>query len=282
MQPFHPMALLLKFEGYPPAVLIAALLHGFLLYIILDNPLIRNDLVNLEEPIYVNATTTEQNPQRLRRIQELELQRNREIEAQRQREREAAAQRTREEQARQQQTQQEAARAEQARQERELAQRRQQETEQQAQRQAADQRRQEQERLDRQSQQQLAREQELARQAELQQQQAVAAAQQSAADARAVDTYVAIIYNAVSSNWVIPPSARNGMTAVLAIRLVPTGELISVDIIRSSGDAAFDRSVEQAVRRAGRFPELREMSTTLFESSFRNLTLTFRPEDLLR
>ena len=72
------------------------------------------------------------------------------------------------------------------------------------------------------------------------------------------------------------------MTAVLAIRLVPTGEVISVEVIQSSGNAAFDRSVEQAVRKAERFPELRDMSTTLFETSFRNLTITFRPEDLLR
>tara|TARA_R110000772_G_scaffold175160_3_gene287016 strand:+ start:88 stop:921 length:834 start_codon:yes stop_codon:yes gene_type:complete len=277
MFPFNPMVLLLKHEGYPPAVLGAALIHGLLLYIILDNPVMSRDLVNLEEPVYISATTTEANPQRLRRIQELELQRSREAEAQRQRERDAAAQRAREEQARQQQVQQEAARAEQLRSERETAQRRQQEAEQAAQRQADEQRRLEQERLDRQRQEQLAREQ----QAEQQRQQA-AAAQQAAADARAENTYVAIIHNAVASNWVIPPSARNGMTAVLAIRLVPTGEIISVDIIQSSGDAAFDRSVEQAIRKAGRFPELREMSTSLFEASFRNLTLTFRPEDLLR
>lgn len=281
MFPFNPMALLLKHEGYPPAVLGAALIHGLLLYIILDNPVMSRDLVNLEEPVYISATTAEQNPQRLRRIEELELQRARDTEAQRQRDRDAAAQRARDEQARQQQVQQEAARAEQQRSERETAQRRQQEADQAAQRQASEQRRLEQERLDRQRQEQLAREQQAAQQAEQQRQQA-AAAQQASADARAENTYVAIIHNAVASNWVIPPSARNGMTAVLAIRLVPTGEIISVDIIQSSGDAAFDRSVEQAIRKAARFPELREMSTSLFEASFRNLTLTFRPEDLLR
>ncbi len=279
MLPFHPMALLLKHEGYPPAVVAAILIHGLLIYIIFYNPVLNSDMVNLDEPVYINATTAEDNPQRLRRLQELQLQRARDAEAQRQREQEAAAQRSREEEARQQ----EAQRLEQQRREQELAQRRQQEAEAEAQRQAREreQARVEQERLDRERQAQIAREQEAARQAELARQQALAA-QQAAADARAVDTYVAIINNVIASNWDIPPSARNGMTAVLAIRLVPTGEVISVDVIQSSGNAAFDRSVEQAVRRAERFPELQDMSTSLFEASFRNLTITFRPEDLLR
>lgn len=278
MSSLHPMALLLKNDGYPPAVISAILIHGFLLFIIFHNPVMSNELVDLDEPIYINATTTEQNPQRLRRIQELELQRARELEAQRQRERDAAAQRAREEEARQQAEQQQ---AEQQRQERELAQRQQEEAEAEAQRQALERDRLEQERLERERQAQIAREEEIARQAELERQQALAS-QQAARDARAVDTYVAIINRTVASYWDIPPSARNGMTAVLAIRLVPTGEVISVEVIQSSGNAAFDRSVEQAVRKAERFPELRDMSTTLFETSFRNLTITFRPEDLLR
>ncbi|PCJ42216.1 MAG: protein TolA [SAR86 cluster bacterium] len=277
MLPFHPMALLLKHEGYPSGVIAATLVHGLLLFIIFYNPVMSNELVNLDEPVYINATTAEQNPQRLRRIQELELQRARDAEAQRQRERDVATQRAREEETRQQEAQRETDRLEQQRRERELAQRQQQEVEAEAQRQA----RIEQDGLERERQAQIAREQEVARQAELERQQALAT-QQAVADARAVDIYVAIIHNTVAGNWDIPPSARNGMTAVLAIRLVPTGEVISVNVIQSSGNAAFDRSVEQAIRRAERFPELQDMSTTLFESSFRNLTITFRPEDLLR
>ena len=275
------MSLLLKHEGYPPEVIASILIHGFLLFILFHNPVMSNELVNLDEPIYINATTAEQNPQRLRRIQDLELQRTRELEAQRQRDRDAAAQRAREEQARQQDAQRETERLEQQRRERELAQRQQQEAEAEAQRELQEQARLEQASIERERQAQIAREQEAARQAELQRQQA-AASQQAARDARAVDTYVAIINRTVASYWDIPPSARNGMTAVLAIRLVPTGEVISVEVIQSSGNAAFDRSVEQAVRKAERFPELRDMSTTLFETSFRNLTITFRPEDLLR
>ena len=71
------------------------------------------------------------------------------------------------------------------------------------------------------------------------------------------------------------------MTAVLRIRLVPTGDVIDVEIVRSSGDAAFDRAAEDAVRAVGRFRELSSMPPRLFEANFRSLLLTFRPEDLL-
>ena len=72
------------------------------------------------------------------------------------------------------------------------------------------------------------------------------------------------------------------MSVLLQINLVPTGEVISVNVLRSSGDAAFDRSAVQAVRRADRFPELQDMSIGLFERQFRQFNLLFKPEGLLR
>jgi hypothetical protein len=57
--------------------------------------------------------------------------------------------------------------------------------------------------------------------------------------------------------------------------------VVDVEIVRSSGDAAFDRAAETAVRAVGRFSELQGMPPRMFERSFRSLLLTFRPEDLL-
>ncbi|MDR2213601.1 MAG: cell envelope integrity protein TolA, partial [Pseudomonadales bacterium] len=91
-----------------------------------------------------------------------------------------------------------------------------------------------------------------------------------------------LIVALISENWTRPPSARNGMTAVVEIRMTPTGEIVSITITQSSGDAAFDRSVEQAVRRVGRIPEMRDLPNSVFERTFRAFTLTFTPEDLLR
>ncbi len=94
------------------------------------------------------------------------------------------------------------------------------------------------------------------------------------------DTVAAIIQQAVVGRWTRPPSARNGMVAVLEIALVPTGDVVGVAVLRSSGDNAFDRSAINAVERAGRFPEVSQVERALFERDFRRFQLIFRPDDL--
>jgi len=105
-------------------------------------------------------------------------------------------------------------------------------------------------------------------------------AKQAANDAELVASYTGVIDEKVSANWSRPPSARNGMSALLRIQLVPTGRVIGVDIIESSGDAAFDRSARLAVNKAEIFPELQNLPSRVFEQSFRVFNLYFEPEDL--
>ena len=93
-------------------------------------------------------------------------------------------------------------------------------------------------------------------------------------------SYVAGIYQAVVRNWSRPPSARNDMQAELLVELIPTGEVVSVTLVSSSGNAAFDRSAEAAVRKTRRFQVPEDIG--LFEARFRQFTLLFKPEDLLR
>lgn len=100
------------------------------------------------------------------------------------------------------------------------------------------------------------------------------------ADEPAALSYIDGIYRAVVSNWSRPPSARNDMEAQLRVELIPTGEVISVTVISSSGNSAFDRSAEAAVRKARRFEVPGE--TRLFERHFRSFVLLFKPQDLLR
>lgn len=97
-------------------------------------------------------------------------------------------------------------------------------------------------------------------------------------------TYVAAITRAIVLEWSRPPSARNDMEARLQVDLTPAGDLLGVQIVDSSGNEAFDRSAEAAVRKAARtlgtFPVPDDLS--VFEAHFRRLTLLFKPEDLLR
>lgn len=96
----------------------------------------------------------------------------------------------------------------------------------------------------------------------------------------AANSYLAVIRERIERKWNRPPSARNGMSCVLRIRLVPTGKVVDVDIIESSGSNEFDRAAEQAVRAVEKFDELRGMESDLFERDFRELNLVFRPEDM--
>ena len=93
-------------------------------------------------------------------------------------------------------------------------------------------------------------------------------------------SYVALIARVVEDNWSRPPSARNDMEAELVIQLIPTGEVVSVTLTRSSGLVAFDRSAVMAVEKAERFPELQDLPARIFNESFRTLRLKFKPEDL--
>ena len=93
-------------------------------------------------------------------------------------------------------------------------------------------------------------------------------------------SYAALIQQTVINYWSRPPSARNGMEVELSIQLIPTGEVVSVSVIKSSGNSAFDRSAQNAVEKAGSFPELQNLPAREFETNFRRFRLLFRPEDL--
>ena len=112
-------------------------------------------------------------------------------------------------------------------------------------------------------------------------------AEEAAAEAEATATaeemaasYASLIQQTVINYWSRPPSARNGMEALLAIQLIPTGEVVSVSVLKSSGNTAFDRSAINAVEKAGSFPELKNLPSREFEKTFRRFRLLFRPEDL--
>ncbi len=134
---------------------------------------------------------------------------------------------------------------------------------------------------ERQERERLAREQQLQREAAMAQaladEEELIQAQQAEATAQ---SYVALIAQQIEQNWSRPPSARRGMKCELRLQLVPTGEVVNVTVVRSSGNDAFDRSAELAVKRVGRFRGLQDVPTYIFDQYFRQLTLVFDPQDL--
>ena len=99
-------------------------------------------------------------------------------------------------------------------------------------------------------------------------------------DEQVANSYMQMIRQRLTDNWNCPPSARRDMETLIEIRLVPTGRIVGVNVLQSSGDQAFDRSVEQAAFKAEQFEELQQLETRLFEKHFRTVKVAFSPEDL--
>lgn len=99
-------------------------------------------------------------------------------------------------------------------------------------------------------------------------------------DKQAANSYLQLLQARLSQQWNRPKSARRGMETLIELRLVPTGRIVGVEILESSGDMAFDRSVEQAAFKAAPFSELQNMEPRIFEQYFRSVKIVFNPEDL--
>jgi len=105
-------------------------------------------------------------------------------------------------------------------------------------------------------------------------QQAEAARQQAAARARALNEYIARIQAKVKSSWILPPDIQGNPEAVFDVVQLPTGEVLSTRLVKSSGNPAYDAAVERAILKSSPLPL--PASRELFS---RDLKLTFRPQD---
>lgn len=100
------------------------------------------------------------------------------------------------------------------------------------------------------------------------------------ADDANVKSYSELIKERVEQNWSRPPSARTGMVCEFVIDMLPNGQVVSVTLTKSSGNAAYDMSAEQAIKRVDRFTEIKDVPIDVFERYFRRFKFVFNPEDL--
>lgn len=90
-----------------------------------------------------------------------------------------------------------------------------------------------------------------------------------------VARYKGLIRSKITQNWIFPASYKKGLKCKVLVRLIPSGDVVSVRIIESSGNSAFDRSVEMAVNKASPLP-VPKSSTGLFDN-FREVEFVFDP-----
>ncbi len=95
-----------------------------------------------------------------------------------------------------------------------------------------------------------------------------------AARSRGLAEYEAKIRNKVRGNIVLPPELQGNPEVVLHVAQLPTGEVLSVKLVKSSGHRGYDEAVERALLKSSPLP--RPDKPELFS---RELKLTFRPRD---
>ena len=91
---------------------------------------------------------------------------------------------------------------------------------------------------------------------------------------KALADYVNRIRLKVRQNWILPQDLQGNPEAVFNVVQLPTGEILSVKLKKSSGNPAYDEAVHRAILKASPLPlpEPRELFS-------RELELTFRPRD---
>jgi colicin import membrane protein len=105
-------------------------------------------------------------------------------------------------------------------------------------------------------------------------QQADAARKASAARESALGQYTALIRAKVRGNWILPQDLQGNPEAVFLVIQLPTGEVLNVKLLKSSGNPAYDTAVERAILKSSPLPLPSDRS--LFD---RELKLTFRLRD---
>lgn len=92
-----------------------------------------------------------------------------------------------------------------------------------------------------------------------------------------VEKYIGLIRQSIERQWRVPISARPEQECTVRVRLIPSGDVISVQVVKSSGNAALDRSVESAVHRASPLPVPPAESGLV--NQFREIVFTFSPKN---
>lgn len=97
-------------------------------------------------------------------------------------------------------------------------------------------------------------------------------AQAAAARNKAIADYLGRIRGKIRGNIVLPPDIKGNPEAVFEVTQLPSGEVISVKVKKSSGNPALDTAVERAILKSSPLPKPEQ--SDLFD---RLLNIPYRP-----
>lgn len=101
---------------------------------------------------------------------------------------------------------------------------------------------------------------------------------QASQDQGVIDKYKALILSAIGQQWLVPDGVSHQLQSVYEIHLAPGGTVLSVQLIKSSGNVALDQSAKTAILKASPLPV--PQSPRQFDN-FRDLRLTVSPKAII-
>lgn len=107
------------------------------------------------------------------------------------------------------------------------------------------------------------------------QEQDIALKQSAAASQSEINHYMSLIAEKVNKNWRKPLETNTtGLNCLVLIKVLPNGVIADVKVIQGSGDLAFDRSTEIAVRKSSPLPTPKD---ELVRTAFKSFEFVFKP-----
>ncbi len=101
------------------------------------------------------------------------------------------------------------------------------------------------------------------------------AAEKAARIEQGVASASSLIKRKVNQNWNPPIAVNKGLVCTIRVDLIPSGDVMSVQVIKSSGNQLFDDSAERAVYKASPLPV--PQAADVFKK-FRRFSFIFSPE----
>jgi colicin import membrane protein len=96
----------------------------------------------------------------------------------------------------------------------------------------------------------------------------------AAVNSKAIADWVGKIRAKIRGNIVLPPDLQGNPEALFLVTQLPTGEVLSTKLVKSSGHRGYDEAVERAILKSSPLPK--PDKAELFS---RELKLTFRPKE---
>lgn len=90
-----------------------------------------------------------------------------------------------------------------------------------------------------------------------------------------VNKHIGMIRQRIRRDWIEPANATQGMECILRVILLSNGDVKKVSIVKSSGNANFDRSASSAVNKAAPWPQPGDPKVA---AMFKDFKFVFRPQ----